>query len=166
MQRIGWFVVILFLTWITKLPDFSTYSAQVEVISMVTGKHKTLAKLSGDYLGPKSNPSFLREENQQLNKALQLQHTLREAPKKTLFRKSSLTDDPRPLLLDILRKLFVIFLSAGFRNLKPSHSLESKSVINIARKKCLCRFIRLIRSIRSTRSIRTIRSIKLIRLIR
>ena len=48
MQRIGWFVVILFLTWVTNLPDFSTYSAQVEVISMVTGKHKTLAKLSGD----------------------------------------------------------------------------------------------------------------------
>ena len=37
-----------FLTWVTNLPDFSTYSAQVEVISMVTGKHKTLAKLSGD----------------------------------------------------------------------------------------------------------------------
>ena len=63
------------------------------------------------WLGPKSNPSFLREEKQQLNKALQ--HTLREAPKKTLFRKSSLTDDPRPLLLDIFRKLVVIFFVSG-----------------------------------------------------
>ena len=37
-----------FLTWVTILPEFITYSVQVEVISMVTGKHKTLAKLSGD----------------------------------------------------------------------------------------------------------------------
>ena len=44
---VGW-LLFFFLTWITILPEFSTYSAQVEVISMVTGKHKTLAKLSGD----------------------------------------------------------------------------------------------------------------------
>ena len=53
-----WF---LFFTWVTILPEFRTYSAQVEVISMVTGKHKTLAKLSGDLDQSQILP-FLGEE--------------------------------------------------------------------------------------------------------
>ena len=44
---VGW-LSFFFFSWVTILPEFITYSAQVEVISMVTGKHKTLAKLSGD----------------------------------------------------------------------------------------------------------------------